>query len=716
MWATAGLSAAAGRTPGKPLTPLRRVLWLVLAIPALISCGGSSGGPTLSTPNKPGPSDTPPSSIVVSILPSTASVTLGESQQFTAMVTGTTNTAVTWQVDGMTGGDSTVGSVSSSGLYSAPFSVPNPATVLVTAVSQADAAKSASATVMIESRFPVEVSISPATAKVPVGTTQQFTAAVINTSDAAVTWQVNGVTGGNSTVGRISTAGLYTAPAAIPNPATVTVTAIAHADDSKSASASVTITNPTANNSLINGRYAFLFTGFDSGGPVTIGGTFVADSNGNLSGGVEDVNRNSSLNTGVELIGTYNLGADKRGVLTFVSIFGTTKFRFALNSSGVGTFIEFDDAFGTGTRGSGLFKKQDATAFSLSAFKGEFAMGLAGDLAGNRMGVAGRFSTDSSGVISNGAADVGVPGQNSGPLTLTGNLSAIDSNGRGTAKLNIAGLPVTISENFTAAFYVVSAAEALVVEVDARSTTVPVLSGSWMKQTGLPFSDASLNGAAVFALTGFDQTLLVLDSSMAIGQAVFDAPGNVSGSLDENDGDAISPGTAFAGTYAVDATGRGTAALTIGLSRTESWTLYVIAPNKAYVLEGEPTDPSSRVQTGFLEAQSAGPFANASFTGQFAVSTLTPATKNVVVISATVKLDGNGNFLGFVDLSTPAGLTPDLLTTGTYSVTSTGDVIGTSPVLGAGSVPIRVISPSKFVVIAPFDAGANQGAIVVFEK
>ncbi len=69
------------------------------------------------------------------------------------------------------------------------------------------------------------VTVSPATANVQEGSQQQFTATVTNTSDTTVTWQVNGVTGGNATVGTIGTAGLYTAPAAIPSPASVTITA-----------------------------------------------------------------------------------------------------------------------------------------------------------------------------------------------------------------------------------------------------------------------------------------------------------------------------------------------------------------------------------------------------------------------------------------------------------------------------------------------------------
>jgi len=69
------------------------------------------------------------------------------------------------------------------------------------------------------------VLISPATATVPLGATQQFAAAVQGSTNTVVTWSVNEVIGGKATVGTISTQGLYTAPAAVPQSATVTITA-----------------------------------------------------------------------------------------------------------------------------------------------------------------------------------------------------------------------------------------------------------------------------------------------------------------------------------------------------------------------------------------------------------------------------------------------------------------------------------------------------------
>jgi hypothetical protein len=62
-----------------------------------------------------------------------------------------------------------------------------------------------------------------------IGATTQFASSVTGVSNSAVTWQVNGVNGGSSITGTISTTGLYTAPAALPSPNTVTIAAVSSA-------------------------------------------------------------------------------------------------------------------------------------------------------------------------------------------------------------------------------------------------------------------------------------------------------------------------------------------------------------------------------------------------------------------------------------------------------------------------------------------------------
>ncbi len=114
-------------------------------------------------------------------------------------------------------------------------SAPNPA-VPVT-VTNPDGGVSNTVNVAVVNP-PVTVTVSPSSTTIKVRQTKQFTATVQNTSNTAVTWKVNGIVGGNSSVGTITTGGLYTAPG---SPGTFTVTATSQADPSASGNATVNV-------------------------------------------------------------------------------------------------------------------------------------------------------------------------------------------------------------------------------------------------------------------------------------------------------------------------------------------------------------------------------------------------------------------------------------------------------------------------------------------
>jgi parallel beta-helix repeat protein len=194
--------------------------------------GGCAGG---------GSSPSPPQAVTVQVSSSSSNVLLGNTQQLVATVTGTSSAAVTWSVNGTAGGNATVGTISSAGLYTAPKDLPNPAGVTIQATSQADSSASGSAPLTIISDIGVTVATSPAgMASVNAEGMLQVLATVTSAGhpDANVTWAVNGVPSGNSTVGTIAATGsdtaLYTAPVTAPNPAAVTITAVCAADSSKS--------------------------------------------------------------------------------------------------------------------------------------------------------------------------------------------------------------------------------------------------------------------------------------------------------------------------------------------------------------------------------------------------------------------------------------------------------------------------------------------------
>jgi hypothetical protein len=85
---------------------------------------------------------TPPQNISLTISPKRAAITTGQTVTFSASVTGSSNTAVSWEVDSVPAGNSTVGTIDATGKYTPP---PTGAAHTVTARSQADTTKTASA-------------------------------------------------------------------------------------------------------------------------------------------------------------------------------------------------------------------------------------------------------------------------------------------------------------------------------------------------------------------------------------------------------------------------------------------------------------------------------------------------------------------------------------------------------------------------------------------
>jgi hypothetical protein len=86
--------------------------------------------------------------VTVSVTPASATVRATRAQTLSAAVSGAPNT-VTWSVNGISGGDTLVGTVDSSGLYMAPSVVPTPSVVTVRATSTTTLAASGSASVTI---------------------------------------------------------------------------------------------------------------------------------------------------------------------------------------------------------------------------------------------------------------------------------------------------------------------------------------------------------------------------------------------------------------------------------------------------------------------------------------------------------------------------------------------------------------------------------------
>jgi hypothetical protein len=159
----------------------------------------------------------------VSISPQTAALDAGNSLQFTATSSGPPTADLEWLADGVPGGNSASGTISRSGLYTAPQQVTSNAVIVVAVSSKTDPTKASGATVTVLpglapiGAVAVLLSITPTSASVPTAGRQLFTASVTGTSNTAVTWGLSGAGCIGSSCGTLATSSLsavYLAPSA----------------------------------------------------------------------------------------------------------------------------------------------------------------------------------------------------------------------------------------------------------------------------------------------------------------------------------------------------------------------------------------------------------------------------------------------------------------------------------------------------------------------
>lgn len=472
------------------------------------------------------------------------------------------------------------------------------------------------------------------------------------------------------------------------------------------------------NNADLNGNYAFTFNGMSGNGSVSSAfasvGRFTADGAGNLTNGELDTN---GVGTDVALVaqpftGTYSIGADHRGVMTFTIGSSTTRLAFAMKADGNAQFIEFDAAGGAGRLGSGSIEKADSTAFGTARITGDYAIGVAGfDNGNNRAAIAGRFSSNGTGVLTNAAGDVNAYGTDYQMNFTSANYAVSDTaRGRGTMRIafTFGGVPDTM--NF--AFYVVNSGKLFVMESDAVSTSTPLLNGVVVQQqvpTG-GFTNGSLNGNSVIYLTGHSQcgTLAGVPKAVA-GLLTTNGGGGLSLTYDENFCSAPNSVSNAPGSYSVASNGR--TAITIG---GYSLVAYLISANRMFLFVSD-----SNVLFGPAEPQSGGALANSAVAGHFAGVATNPVSFKVNVFSGEFSGDGanpTGHFTGAEDISNSNGTVAGTSVAETYSISSSptngrGTFNFTSPSGGNGIA--YVVSPQKFVVVPMSDPNPT---VWVFEQ
>ncbi len=635
---------------------LRQSCCLILTIAFVMMVAGCGGGSSSNPPP-------PPAAISVVLSPQApASMDAGSATSLTAVVSNdSANAGVKWTVScgGSSCGSFSAASTASGAAtqYTAPASVPNPATVTVTATSVTDSTKSASATITISApSAPISVTLTAPPSSLAAGASVALTATVANdNANAGVTWSV---TCGSAQCGSFTptttpsgTATTYTAPAAPPSPATVTVTATSVTDTTKSASASITITAPPP--VLADGNYVYHVAGQDGVGNYYLAGVFTV-LNGVISGGEQDMVDDNGNNQDSLVASGSSLGLVNGNIQLIlntadpnVGVNGVETFHGTVVSNARVLISEFD-TFATAT---GSIDLQTSTAAPAGGYAFNLG-GLDGLSPQNTFVLGGVLNISGASIsVSNSIFDYNDGGNVAQGQTFTsGTVSAPDSFGRVVLTLNpsaSSGVP-----SFAVAGYTIGTNQIQLVET--QDTLGGVLGGTALGQgsnTG-QFTQAGVAGSSyafgAIGQDGFSQNSTIAQMAGGFG---LNADGTVSGVIALNDLTLNIGAQITSGTYTVDPTGR----VTLNVVATSgslpnplpfAFQLYLDGNGNALELGVDDTQATS----GLAYLQSA---PSADFEGSFALNVFGIANFNEApawsaVGPVTVASD---SFSGFTDYS-----------------------------------------------------------------
>jgi hypothetical protein len=145
----------------------------------------------------------------ITVTPYSPCVLPSSSQQFSSIVTGETDNSVVWYVDDQPGGSASSGTITTSGLYTAPAKAGKHGIKAISAVSSG---VSGYVTTTITST--PGFTIYPYVSWIAPGGQQTFQGQLCSVPDTnPVTFTVDGIPGGNAAVGIVSANGVYTPPA-----------------------------------------------------------------------------------------------------------------------------------------------------------------------------------------------------------------------------------------------------------------------------------------------------------------------------------------------------------------------------------------------------------------------------------------------------------------------------------------------------------------------
>lgn len=384
---------------------------------------------------------------------------------------------------------------------------------------------------------------------------------------------------------------------------------------------------PTGNfsNASLSGTYAFVTSGevitTTTEAPLARTGSFVADGNGNITAGVEDVNSQGTVNAAAAITGgNYSVSADGRGTLSLNVASGFTStitFAIVLTSTNDGLMIDETVSSNQASTGSGNFIKQDTNSFaSTTILNGTYVFDFSGlDSSGAPASIVGELAT-TSGSITGGIDDENDGGTLTPNGTILSSSFASDSQNPGTLSSSGRGLVSINGETF--AFYIVDATRVRLISVAVSGGATPdMLTGDAVLQAAVP---PNPSGGFVFLTAG----------SSANGGLVRVGRFSVSGStvsnplMDINDAGSESGVSPSSPSISYDSTtGRGTLSFQVSASSVASFVFYLSSASSGVIQEVSAPVGSNvavAVTDGSIAAQSGNPFTSSNITGPYALN------------------------------------------------------------------------------------------------
>lgn len=600
----------------------------------------------------------------IAVTPNPASVAVGSTLQFTAMATLTDGSSQDITATATWNSSSAAATIDAAGLATG---VAQGNSNITASAPGLDGTVTSPASVLTVTAVLLSIDVEPTAASVPLGDTQQFTATG-HYNDGSTLDLTNSAAWASSkpSVATIDAHGLASTLAKGNTNITATVGVIV------SNTAVLTVTNPVLKSIAVTPSNPSISVGDTQ--QFTATGTYTDGSTKDLTGSAAW----SSSNTAVATIAAGGLATGVGAGSTTITATDTP------SSISGSTLLTVGSSNNDG-------KLNGTYTFNFQA---------PGSLAGTEAFVAGVFTADGAGNITNGILDLnpGGGGTLSLGVTFTGTYD-IGTDDRGT--INLTGGPGVPPYSFSGTLAVASSSKAYVMETDANGLGY----GEIQLNSAGPFGNSSVNGPYVVAMgtagAGF------------VGQWTADGAGHLnSGFVDANVGGDITS-TSMSGTYSITDTarGRGTATVTVNTSPASVFNFQVyVGTGSIFMVTTDTTEAFRAVAS----PQSGSPFNNGSLNGDYVLT----GGSDLDTFGGQFTANGSGSWAnGLLDLFEDTGTDFGVPFTATYNVSdgTRGRFTAVETPQGGGSdnIVFYTVSTSRAILV---DLDSGEGALGEFRK